>query len=211
MSDHTGAAVRHSSGNRKRQIIAAALDVLEEAGVKGLTLRRVAERVGVSEPALYRHFGSKGELLEALLAEAEGDMAGAFSVLSREEMDCSAAVQGFFTAVFERFHRRPGYASLLLSEELLHHAEGLADRMAAMIERQIWRLSGYIAEGIRRGIFRGDITARAAAQMFLGMVRLEVTRRHLEGGAFDPKQQAEETAALFIRVLSSFPADDSGG
>jgi AcrR family transcriptional regulator len=198
-------------GERREQIIDAALDVLEEGGVKGLTLRRVAGNVGVSEPALYRHFRSKKELLEALLDRAEQQFGGCFAFLNEAPSDSRQAIRRFLAAVFEQFHRRPGYAPLLLSEELLHHAEGLAGRMAETIERQIWRLSGYIAEGVQRGSFRPDIEPRAAAQMFLGTVRLEVTRRHLAGGEWNPEERAADTAELFVRVLASFPADDFPG
>ncbi|WOB76210.1 tetracycline resistance transcriptional repressor TetR [Achromobacter xylosoxidans] len=47
-------------------VIAAALDLLNEAGVDGLTTRKLAERLGVQQPALYWHFKSKQALLDAL-------------------------------------------------------------------------------------------------------------------------------------------------
>jgi len=55
-------------------VIRAALDLLNEVGVDGLTTRRLAERLGVQQPALYWHFKNKRALLDAL-AEAmiEGD------------------------------------------------------------------------------------------------------------------------------------------
>lgn len=47
-------------------VVAAALDLLNEVGVDGLTTRRLAERLGVQQPALYWHFKSKQALLDAL-------------------------------------------------------------------------------------------------------------------------------------------------
>lgn len=47
-------------------IIAAALDLLDETGAENLTTRRLAERLGVQQPALYWHFRSKRALLDAL-------------------------------------------------------------------------------------------------------------------------------------------------
>jgi AcrR family transcriptional regulator len=43
--------------------VAAAIDVLDEAGVAGLTMRRVAERVGTGAGSLYVHVADKEELL----------------------------------------------------------------------------------------------------------------------------------------------------
>jgi TetR/AcrR family tetracycline transcriptional repressor len=50
-------------------VIRAALDLLNEVGVDGLTTRKLAERLGVQQPALYWHFRNKRSLLDAL-AEA---------------------------------------------------------------------------------------------------------------------------------------------
>jgi TetR/AcrR family tetracycline transcriptional repressor len=44
----------------------AALDVLAETGMDGLTVRRVAARLGVRAPALYWHFANKRELLDVM-------------------------------------------------------------------------------------------------------------------------------------------------
>ena len=45
-------------------VIRAALDLLNEVGVDGLTTRKLAERLGVQQPALYWHFRNKRALLD---------------------------------------------------------------------------------------------------------------------------------------------------
>jgi AcrR family transcriptional regulator len=196
-------------GSRAQQLLDAALEIIGERGIGGLTLRGVAERVGVTEPALYRHFSGKTQLLHTLFQRAEEEFSESFARLSDSGVDTREALYGFFREVYGRFRRYPGYASLLLSEELHHYGEGLAERMSATIERQVWRLSGYIEEGIAAGRFRPDLDPLSTAQIFLGMVRLEVTRRRLEAVPWDPEERARVTGELFFRILSSVPADDT--
>ena len=50
------------------QIVAAALDLLDEAGLDGLTLRQLAGRLGIRAPTLYWHVRDKRELLDLLAA-----------------------------------------------------------------------------------------------------------------------------------------------
>lgn len=50
----------------REKIIDAALAVLNETGLDQFSTRRLAERLGVQQPALYWHFKSKAELLDAL-------------------------------------------------------------------------------------------------------------------------------------------------
>lgn len=63
-------------------IVRQAFAVLNEAGLEGLTLRRLAERLTVKAPALYWHFKSKQDLLDEM----------ATTVL-RESMEKSAVVE----------------------------------------------------------------------------------------------------------------------
>jgi TetR/AcrR family tetracycline transcriptional repressor len=53
----------------RQRIVDAALELLNEAGVDGLTTRALARRLGVQQPALYWHFRSKRLLLDALNQE----------------------------------------------------------------------------------------------------------------------------------------------
>jgi len=57
---------------RRGEILAAALDVFSERGYSSGSMRQIAQRVGVTEPALYRHFDSKDALFLALLKVGGG-------------------------------------------------------------------------------------------------------------------------------------------
>jgi len=50
----------------REQVLAAALGLLDEAGLEQLTMRRLAAALGVQNGATYWHFGSKQALLEAM-------------------------------------------------------------------------------------------------------------------------------------------------
>jgi AcrR family transcriptional regulator len=57
---------RTSTRDRIRTV---ALNVFSERGWEGATLREVAERLGITRPALYYHFGSKEAILDSIHAE----------------------------------------------------------------------------------------------------------------------------------------------
>ncbi|HEX4812948.1 MAG TPA: TetR/AcrR family transcriptional regulator C-terminal domain-containing protein [Nonomuraea sp.] len=63
-------------GLARDTVVRAALELLDEVGLDGLTVRRLADRLGVRNPALYWHFRDKQELLDemarALLAPDMG-------------------------------------------------------------------------------------------------------------------------------------------
>ncbi|MCK2216124.1 TetR/AcrR family transcriptional regulator C-terminal domain-containing protein [Actinomadura sp. ATCC 31491] len=64
-------------GLARDTVVRAALELLDETGLDGLTVRRLAERLGVRNPALYWHFRDKQDLLDEMARELlAADMGG---------------------------------------------------------------------------------------------------------------------------------------
>jgi AcrR family transcriptional regulator len=82
---------RVGRAERERQILDAAVAVFGERGYQNASMDQVAERVGVTKPVLYTHFGSKDGLLLACIARARAELlevtsAAAASASTPEEM-----------------------------------------------------------------------------------------------------------------------------
>ena len=80
------ARARVRTGRRPRTplgrggIIAACLEIVDELGVDGLTMRRLGARLGVDATAVYRHFRDKDELLRAVGDHAHGEVLGGLTI-----------------------------------------------------------------------------------------------------------------------------------
>lgn len=59
---------------RRKRILVAARALIVDEGVEGLNMRRLAEEADISVATLYNHFGSKEELLQALLDQSFGTL-----------------------------------------------------------------------------------------------------------------------------------------
>ncbi|MEV5708889.1 TetR/AcrR family transcriptional regulator C-terminal domain-containing protein [Actinoallomurus sp. NPDC052274] len=55
-------------GQRRAEVLRTAIELLDEVGLDGLTMRLLAGRLGVRASALYRHYPSKQALLDAMVA-----------------------------------------------------------------------------------------------------------------------------------------------
>lgn len=54
-------------GGRREEILDVALAIADERGLDGVSMRAVADRIGVTPMALYRHVGNKAELLDGMV------------------------------------------------------------------------------------------------------------------------------------------------
>lgn len=104
-------------GDLKRSLIDAGLDLVREVGIEAISLRQLAERVGVSTPALYHHFRNKEDLL-GQLGEAAIDAfddAIATAISGPQESDALSA----FVLAYVRFARdEPALYELLFGRRI---------------------------------------------------------------------------------------------
>jgi AcrR family transcriptional regulator len=105
---------RLSNGDRRRQLLDAALAIVREEGADRLTLGHLAVRAGVSKPIPYDHFGTRSGLLIELYKSLDREQAGALRdalasvketledtarVLATAYVHCSADTSGEWHAV----------------------------------------------------------------------------------------------------------------
>jgi AcrR family transcriptional regulator len=106
-----GAVPRRRPTGTPERIQAAALELFAAHGVQQTSLRAIAERIGITKPALYYHFGSRAELLrsvvqpmiddvEALLAEVEARADVDARALLARYFDVTMAHRAVITVVF---------------------------------------------------------------------------------------------------------------
>jgi AcrR family transcriptional regulator len=114
---------------RAREIVAAARGLLEEEGPEGLSMRRVAERLGIRAPSIYKHLPDKQALENALVSDGFMELAAAFEP-ALDAPDPLLALAG----AYRRFAHRHPHLYRLMTERPLDReglAAGVEDQAAA--------------------------------------------------------------------------------
>lgn len=93
---------------RRREIIEVALEVLAKEGLRNSTLQEIASRVGITRPGLLHYFGSREELLLAVLEERDKRDLAAAAI----EHDADGSLVGEAERALARTKRSPGLARL---------------------------------------------------------------------------------------------------
>lgn len=148
MSRQTGTPKdSYHHGDLRRELIQAATAMVEADGVDALSLRKLAERVGVSPPALYHHFRDKQALLCAIGEEAIDLIAG-------EMQRGLAGVEGL-EARFERF-----------VTVYVRFALGHPELYELLFGRAIWKADGPESEAFRA---KARASFRSYAEMVISL------------------------------------------
>ena len=132
---------------RRQQILEALARELETRPGARITTARLAEVVGVSEAALYRHFPSKAKMFEALIEFAEESVFGLTNRVLTEESDASRRCERILTMLLTFSDRNPGITRVLLGEALVGEHERLRARVSQFFDRFETQLKQILREG----------------------------------------------------------------
>lgn len=94
----------------------AAFDLVAEVGLVGLTLEGLASRAGVSRQTIYRHFGSREGLVEALVLREEHVFIDRVVAAAAEHDDPEAAIAAGVTAAVDTASEHPLLQRILATE-----------------------------------------------------------------------------------------------
>jgi len=174
---------------RCAQIVAAALELLSAGGIAALTIKNLAAAVGVSEPALYRHFENKQGILLAILDRFEAHMAELFEEAFSQVSGVLDRIQAVYMRVFRSFAAQPALASVVFAEEIFRYDKRLAERVAHIMDTVEDRMLSLIRSRGGRAECRHDVPAKDLARVVMGSLRFLVTRWRLSGYAFDLEKE----------------------
>jgi AcrR family transcriptional regulator len=83
---------------RAREIVTAARQLLEDEGLDSFTMRRLADRLGVRAPVIYKHFASKSALVAALISVGFEEQAALFEAALTSSNHPLTAMAGIYRA-----------------------------------------------------------------------------------------------------------------
>ena len=159
------------------RILDAALEVFSEHGFDGATVRQIAAKVGVTDPALYSHFKGKKEIFEALMREAGPDLLGTFAGgVGLDQFPAQIAIPEMFGSIVEAWTtpRARAFTSLVLRMG--------PDGIGNALKEVSTQLRPVFVTWQARGELRADISAEVAIWQVIGpLSALRIT--YLNGDA----------------------------
>lgn len=179
---------------RQEEIITVALHLLATGGLCGLTMKRIADAIGVTEPAVYRHFRNKSEIIKGLISRF--DLAVEFGNGAGFE-----PVAEFIRARVKQVLAEPDLARVLFSEELFMESEDYSRELLGLMHRHRERLVELLRAGQLRGEIRSDIGVEELFRLIMGPVRLLIKQWGMSGCGFDLKRKSEALLAALKRLL----------
>lgn len=199
------ARARYHHGDLRQQTRHEALKLLREKGDAAVTLRALAKTLGVSSPALYRHFRDRQALLADLAAQGFRELTRKLQQTPRD--DPRDALTGLGLAYVEFAEANPRLYRLMFGGAIIKRGEfpeldqAGKQAFAVLQDTAEWaRKAGYLTD-------KSLTTLTAAAWSLVhGLAQLTIDH-HLRAGKSDPQLTHDIIALLMNTALNDRAPD----
>ena len=191
---------RPRPGERRLQILQVLAEMLQNPRGERVTTAALAAKIDVSEAALYRHFASKAQMFEGLIAFIEQTVFGLINQINQKEESGLAQTRGILQMLLVFAEKNPGMTRVLLGDALLQEDDRLQDRISQVLDRveaslkQSLRI-GQSQSGAPGNAGQDDVAIRAALLMSFVLGRWH---RFARSGF---KKLPTEASEISLRIL----------
>jgi AcrR family transcriptional regulator len=154
---------RLKAPQRREQLIQVATRLFAETGYEATTTKQIAEKAGVTEPILYRHFESKQDLFIAIVRNVSDQTLAHWQEIIASSDDAAerirlvaAAMPDHMKRLEDQYHVLHGALATSRDKKVM----GVLREHYKQIEQFFKQL---VSDGERAGVFRGELDPRAAA------------------------------------------------
>ena len=188
--------------DRQQQIIDSSIGLIDRLGIQGFTIKNLSKEIGISEPAIYRHFESKVEILSTIL-DGFKQRVGVYHRSSGEknDRDPRQQIETFFQMVFKVFSENPTMVSVIFAEEIFRNEPMLTQKVTE-IQNLNEEIVGSLITQLPLNEKVGDQPGESLTTMFFGSVRLLVRKWRMSDHGFDLQCEGIKLVHTILNLIT---------
>jgi AcrR family transcriptional regulator len=167
--------IRQNTKVRKHQIIEAARHLITTKGMESVTIDAIADEVGITEGAIYRHFVSKNQILSLLIDDIENTL---LATVRDSQVEGASAVSNLcriMEAHLNDVEGRRAVSFIVIAGAMGFDGIGLTPKVSSMFTHYLESIQDVLRQGILEGSIRPDVDVDAAATAFFGIIQSTAT------------------------------------
>jgi len=160
---------RLDTATRQKQIKRAVLDIISTEGMRKLSTRNLASRIGVTEGALFRHFSSKKDIMHSIIEDVNRDLLAEQKRIAYSEQPANEKLKQFLCFHVNYLIANKGISMFLFSEAAYLNESTLKTALRAILLKQKEYVSDILRQGIREGAWDASLPVESVVMMYMGI------------------------------------------
>lgn len=194
-----------SADERRAVTVETVVALAGEQNPSDITTAAIANRMGVTQGALFRHFPNKEAILQAVMEWVADRLLARIEAAATIETTPSAALEAIFHAHVDFVANHPGIPRILFAELQRPEASGAKRMVQTLVRRYRKRLQQTLEQGRADGEFVTQLDVEAAAILFLGTIQGLVMQSLLAGDVQQMRRDAKRVFAIYQRGIRRKP------
>ena len=194
-------ATRKPANERKAEIVTAVLRLADELGPDRLTTQSVAEAVGLTQPAIFRHFPTKQDLWVAVAEMISDQLTTAWDGALKVSRDPKSRIEALVLVQLGQIEAMPAIPAILFSRELQAENDELRQSVLALMTNLVALLTHELVEGKRAGVFDPALSAEDGALLLVALVQGLAIRWTLQERGFALDAEGRRLLAVQMRLF----------
>jgi AcrR family transcriptional regulator len=196
-------ADRFPADSRKQQIVETVLELVAAHGTEAVSVQLVADAIGVTQPAVFRHFPTKEAIWLAVMDWLEERLVAIYSAADDSDEAGLVVLSRMFLEHVKLIERYPALAKLVFSDHLRLQYPSLQARFGKVHKAYAARLAVMIDQAKSHGAVGDAVTAKNAATMFLSLIQGLGFQFAIARLAVKLSTEAERVLALYLQAIMS--------
>ena len=189
---------RMKSGERQQEIVAAVLALARERGPDAITTQAIADRMAVTQGALFRHFPDKEAIWIAVFVWVRESLGAVLEKAVAKAGSPLANIEAVFLAHVAFIAANPGVARVMFHELQYPGDSPVRAEVRAMITAYRKRLASLFAQARAAGELPADLDTALAPVLFIGAVQGLVIQSALAGDEAGMNKRARQLFPLLL-------------
>ena len=184
---------------RRAATVEAVVELAAEQNPSDITTTAIAQRMGLTQGALFRHFPTKDAILESVMDWVAERLLARVDKAAASAASPMAALEAVFMAHIDFVAEHPGVPRMLFGE-LQRPGDTLPKKMVqALIRRYGERLQHLLEAGKTQGELHAQLDIEAASVSFIGSIQGLVMQSLLAGDVTRMWRDAVGVFAIYLR------------
>lgn len=190
---------------RRAATVQAVVELAAEQNPGDITTSAIAERMGLTQGALFRHFPTKDAIVQAVMSWVADHMLARIVRAADSKPSPVAAIEAIFDAHVNFVMEHPGVPRMLFGQ-LQQPGNTVPKQMVStLLQRYGEQLRRLLEAGKAQGALDADLDVEAAATAFIGTIQGLVMRSLLAGDARQIGRDAPGVFAIYLRGIGATP------
>lgn len=194
---------KHLPAKKRREAtVEAMIELAGEQNPSEITTTAIADRMGLTQGAIFRHFPNKDAILQAVISWVSERLLTRINKATKNATSPTKALEAIFMTHINFVSKHPGIPRMLFSE-LQRSEKSIPKQMAqALNQRYVEHLHHLLEEGKTQGELDADLNVNAAALLFIGTIQGLVIQSLIANDINHMRHDAPNLFAIYLRGIS---------